>query len=149
LFSSRFLEILTPIGKGWVLGLLLNFLYFCSILSIKLLCVIIRDLLDLFLIISTPKNSFISPKLVISNLEVLDKSLYRLLTSDIFKANTNILSTCVANIIGSLLYINTLLSIFKLVNSSFSRILVKNNCYCLLACFKLYKALFNLQARSL
>ena len=91
-----------------------------------------------------PRNSLISSKLVISNLEVLFKSLYRLLTRFIFLVNTNILSTCVANIIGLVLYIKILLSIFKTLKSSYSRILVKNNCYYLEACFRLYKALFNL-----
>ena len=59
------------------------------------------------------------------------------------------MSTCVANIIDLVLCIKILLSIFKTLKSSYSRILVKNNCYCLEACFRLYKALFNLQTRLL
>ena len=41
--------------------------------------IIIIDLLDLFLIISIPKNTFIFSKLLISNLEVVLRVLYRLL----------------------------------------------------------------------
>jgi hypothetical protein len=138
LFSteSRFLDSLTPKGRGICLGLLLSLLYLVSILVIKLFCVITRDLLALSLIISTPKNSFISPKLEISNLEILERSLYRLFTSFISFVNTSISSTCVASIIEFSLFIKTLLSIFRLINPSFSNILVKYICYCLLACFR-------------
>ena len=104
---------------------------------IKLLCVIIRDRLDLFLIISTPRNSLISPKLVTSNLEILVRSIYRSLTKLSLLEKTSILSTCIASIIGLFLYIKILLFIFKLVNPNFSRILVKNSCYYLLAYFRL------------
>jgi hypothetical protein len=124
--------------------LLFCLLYLLSILLIKFLCVIIRDLFCLSLIISTPKNSFISPKLVTSSLEVVVKSLYRLLIRLISLANTSISSTCVAKTIGLVLCIKILVSILKLVNPIFSRILVKNSCYCLLACFRPYNALFSL-----
>jgi hypothetical protein len=105
-------------------------------LLIKLLCVIIIDFLDLFLIISTPKNSLVPPKLVISNLETLAKSVYRLLTKFISFANTSISSTCVAKTINLVLYITILLSILKQLNPNSFRILVKNNCHYLLVCFK-------------
>ena len=59
------------------------------------------------------------------------------------------MSTYIANIIGLILCIKILLSIFKTLKSSCSRILVKNNYYYLEACFRLYKALFNLQTRLL
>lgn len=138
LFSagSRFLESLTPIGRGICLGLLSSLLYLVSILVIKLLCVITRDLLVLSLIISTPKNSFISPRLQISSLEILESSLYRLFTGIISFANTSISSTCVASIIEFSLFMKTLLSICKLVKPSVSSILVRYICHCLLACFR-------------
>jgi hypothetical protein len=96
-------------------------LYFPSTLLIKLLCVTDIDLLDLFLIISTPRNSFISPRLLISSLEISLRSLYRSLTRSLVLAKTSISSTCVARTIGLFLCIKTLLSIFKLIKSSFSR----------------------------
>ena len=134
---SRYFSSLIPIGRGIDLGLLLSLLNLVSTLFIKERCVIIIDLLDLFLIISTPKNSFISPKLVISNLEVVLRVLYRLLTKSIFAANTSISSTCVASIIGLLVCIKILVSILIALNPISSNILVRNNCHCLLAYFKL------------
>jgi hypothetical protein len=136
LTESRFLDSLTSKERGICLSLLLSLLYLVSILVIKLFYVIIRDLLALSLIISTPKNSFISPKLEISNLEILERSLYRLSTSLISFVNTSISSMCVASIIEFSLFIKTLLLIFRLINPSFSNILVKYICYCLLACFR-------------
>jgi hypothetical protein len=75
LACSRFLVSFIPIGKGILVGLLDSLLYFSSILLVKLLCVIAIDFLDLSLIVSTPKNSLISPRLPISSLEIALRSL--------------------------------------------------------------------------
>ena len=102
--SSRFLDILTPIDKGIDLGLFNSLLNFYNSLWIKVLYVLIKDLLDLCLIISILRNSLLSFKLVISSLEDLVKSLLRLLTNSRLVVNTSKLSTYVANIIGLVLY---------------------------------------------
>jgi regulator of sirC expression with transglutaminase-like and TPR domain len=70
MFFSSFI----PIGKGIELSLLFCLLYSSSALEIELLCVIFKDFLLLSLIISTPRNSLISPRLVTSSLEAVVKS---------------------------------------------------------------------------
>jgi hypothetical protein len=125
---------------------LLALLYLLSILLIKLRCVITRDFLDLSLIISIPRNSLISPKLLTSSLEVVTSSLCRLFISSRFFANTSISSTCIARTIGLFKCIKIELSILRGLKPIVSSTLVKCSCYCLLACLRPYKALFNLQA---
>ena len=72
--SFIYLNNSTSVGEEVNLGLFNSLLKLNYSLLIKLFYIIIRDLLDISLIIFVPRNSLLLPKLVIFNLEDLVKS---------------------------------------------------------------------------